>query len=65
MLLEEPARLPPRAVRLLNRLLDPVTAFVDRALNRPEGEPLEHEERDPERDQRPDHQAGNDLDQAR
>ena len=43
---------------------DPVAPLVDRLLDRPERELPEHEERDREADQRPDHQPGDDLDQT-
>ena len=63
MLLQQLAGLVARALRLLERLTDPLAPLVDDLLHRPERVALEHEERDPERDQRPDHQAGDDLDQ--
>jgi hypothetical protein len=64
VLLEQPARLVAGVLGLVERLPNPVAALVDRLLDRAEGVPLEHEERDPERDQRPDHQPGDGLDEA-
>ena len=44
---------------------DPLAPLVDRLLDRAEREALEHEERDQEADDRPDHQPRRDLDQRR
>ena len=63
VLLEQAARLLAGAVGLLDRLLDPLAAVVDQLLDRAEGVPLQHQERDHERDERPDHQPRDDLDQ--
>src|SRR5829696_295398 len=63
VLLEQLARLLAGAIGLGERLADPLTALVDHLLDRAEGEPLEDEERHEEADDRPDHQAGDDLDQ--
>jgi hypothetical protein len=63
VLLEQLACLVARRVRLLDRLADAVTAIVDRLLDRSKRVLAKHEERDRERDQRPDHEAGDDLDQ--
>ena len=41
-----------------------VAPLVDEALDTPERKPLEHEEDDEERDERPDHQAGNRPDEG-
>jgi len=65
VLLEQRARLGTGGVSLFDRLADAVAALVDRLLDRAEREPLQDEERQPERDERPDHQAGDDLDQTR
>src|SRR5581483_11008438 len=64
VLLEQSARLLAGAVGLLDRLPDTLAAVVDRLLDRAERVPAQDEERDRERDQRPDHQAGDDLDQC-
>ena len=64
VLLEQVARLGASIVGLLDGFPDAVTPFVDRLLDRAEGEPLEDEERDPEADERPDHQPRDDIDQA-
>ncbi len=64
VLLEQLASLVAGAVGLLDRHADLLAAVVDRLLDRAEGVLPEHEERDREGDQRPDHQAGNDLDQG-
>ena len=63
VLLEQLAGLVAGVVCLLDRLADPVAALVDRLLDRAERVLPQDEERDPERDERPDHQAGDDLDQ--
>src|SRR5829696_1264259 len=64
VLLEQPARLVAGAVGLLERLPDPLTPLVDEALDGAEREPLQHEERDPEADQGPDHQTHGDVDEG-
>jgi len=64
VLLEQGARLVAGVVGLADRLEDAVAAGVDRLLRRREDPLDEHEQRDPERDDRPDHQARDDLDQA-
>src|SRR5207245_8444083 len=51
VLLDELARLLPRAVGLLERLPDPLPPLVDQLLDRAEGVALEDEERDREADQ--------------
>ena len=63
VLLEQPAGLFPRLVRLLERQHDPRAPVVDRLLDRLERVALEHEEGHAERDQGPDHQTRDDLDQ--
>ena len=64
VLLQQVTRLVASVVGFLDRLANPVATRVDRLLDRAERELPEHEERDPERDQRPDHEAGDDLDQV-
>src|SRR5689334_2965327 len=64
VLLEEPARLLAGVVGLLQRLPDPLAPLVDHLLHGPEREALEHEQRDQEADDRPDHQPRGDLDQG-
>ena len=56
VLLEQLARLFAGPVGLVERLPDPLAPLVDRLLDRAERVPLEHEERDQEADDRPDHQ---------
>ena len=63
VLLEQPPRFGTRVVGLLDCLPDPLAPGVDRLLDRTEDPFPEHEERDPEADQRPDHEAGDDLDE--
>ncbi len=64
VLLEQAVRLFAGTVGLVDRLPDAVAAIVDDLLDRPEGVTLQHDERDPERDERPDHQAWDDLDEG-
>ncbi len=64
VLLEQAARLLAGVVGLLDRQADALAAVVDQLLDRAEGVALEHPERDREGDQRPDHQARDDLDQG-
>src|SRR4249919_914829 len=64
VLLEQGAGLFARVVGLVHRLANALPALVDRLLDRAERVPPEDEEGDPERDQRPDHEAGDDLYQA-
>src|SRR6266545_2563786 len=64
VLLEQPARLRARVVRLDERLVDALAALVDHLLDRTERPPLEHEQRDQEGDDRPDHQTRRDLDEG-
>src|SRR5262249_43552424 len=63
VLLEQLPRLFAGPVRLGDRLLDALTACVDRLLDRAERVLAQHEVRDPEADDRPDHQPGCDLDE--
>jgi len=63
VLLEQAPRLGPPALRLLDGLADPRTALVDHVLDRSERELLQHEERDEEADERPDHQSRDDVDE--
>ena len=65
-LLHELAELPglfARLVGLVERLADPVAALVDHPLDASEGEAPEHPEDDQEREDRPDHQARDDVDE--
>jgi len=64
VLLEQLAGLVARLVRLVDRGPDPVAALVDGLLDRAERELAEHEERDREADQRPDHEPRDDVDQT-
>ena len=63
VLLEQVACLLAGAVGLLDRLADAVAAVVDHLLDGPERVALEHPQADDERDDRPDHEARDDLDQ--
>src|SRR5262249_34680306 len=64
VLLEQPPRLVARVVRLFDRAADVLAALVEDLLDRPERVALEHEERDQERNDRPDHQTRSDLDEG-
>ena len=64
VLLEQLPGLGAGVVGLLDRLPDPIPAGVNRLLHRPEDPLPQHEERDAEAEQRPDHEAGDDLDQG-
>jgi len=64
VLLEQRACLLARVVGLVDRLPDLVAARVDHLLDRAERVPLQHEERDQEADDRPDHQPGRDRDEG-
>ena len=61
---EHGARLLAGVVGLVEGLGDPIAPLVDQPLDAAEGELLEHEEDDGEGDDRPDHQAWDDLDQV-
>jgi hypothetical protein len=63
VLLEQAPRLRAGVVGLVERLADALPALVDDPLHRPERETPQHEERDREADERPDHQSDPDLDQ--
>src|SRR5829696_1540325 len=63
MLLEQPACLLAGPVGLLERAANPFPPLVDRLLDRSEREPPQDVEGDPEADERPDHEAGDDLDE--
>ena len=63
VLLEQPAGLGARVLRLLDRGADALAALVDRLLDRAERELPQDEERDREADERPDHQTRDDVDQ--
>jgi hypothetical protein len=65
VLLEELAGLLPGLVGLVDSRTNAIAPLVDRLLDRAESEPLEDEKRDPERDERPDHEPRDDFDQAR
>ena len=62
-LLTELTGLRARLVGLVERLADAVAALVDQPLDASEGEAPQHAEDDQERDDRPDHQARDDVDQ--
>src|SRR3954469_11813071 len=63
VLFEQPPRLVPGLVRLFDRPADSLAPLVDRLLDVTECESLEDVERDPEADDRPDHQAEANFDQ--
>src|SRR3954470_5034897 len=63
VLFEQPPRLVPRFVRLFDRPADSLAPLVARLLDVTEREFLEDVERDPEADDRPDHQAEATFDQ--
>ena len=64
VLLEQATCFVPRLVGLLEGTADALAPLVDRLLDRAERVLLEDEERDQERDDRPDHQTRDDLDQV-
>jgi hypothetical protein len=63
VLFEQLARLVACVVRLGDRLLDALAPLVDHLLDRAERVALEDDQDHEEADDRPDHQAGPDLDQ--
>src|SRR5205823_5867766 len=63
VLLQQLTRLSAGLVGLLERLPDPRPPLVDQLLDRAEGIALQHEQRDQEAENRPDHQPRRDLDQ--
>jgi hypothetical protein len=64
VLLQQLAGFGPRLVRLLDRLADPLAASVDHLLDRSERVTPQDEKRQSEADERPDHEAGSDLDEG-